>query len=220
MRMYRLATAISLIAIVVAAGCGSSDDGDTTTAAEPTVSSTATAAATTASGTTTAAAPAASGTTDTAAPAARADWASSVCGALATWKSDIAAVGTSLANGDGLSETALQDAADQLDTATSTLTSSLKGVGAPPTPDGPQAKQAVDQLSDDLNAGVDQIKSDTANVTDAAGFATAAAAVAATARTMAGQVTSTVSELRSLDANGDWEKAFSETASCDSLATP
>ncbi len=100
------------------------------------------------------------------------------------------------------------------------MTSSLKDVGAPPTPDGEQAKQAVDQLSDDLNSGVDQIKSATANVTGAAGFATAAAAVAATARTMAAQITSTVSQLRALDANGDWEKAFSQTASCDSLTAP
>ena len=217
MRAYRPTSAIALIAIVVAAGCGSGDDGG---------------------GTTTAAAPAAParrrppnllparrrpsppatvGTTAADDSAARTDWANSICSPLATWKAEVAAVGTVAGDGADLSQAALQDAAGKLETATATLTSGLKDVGAPPTPDGEEAKQQVDQLSDDLNSGVDKIKSDTANVSDAASFATAAAAVAATATTMAGQITSTVSALRSLDANGDWEKAFSQAASCDSI---
>ena len=216
MRMYRPTTALFLIAIAVAAGCGSSDDGGTTTAGESTAAAgTTTATGSTAPGTT-ATEPAAAGTTTAEDLAARTDWANSVCGALATWKSDVAAVGASLTSG-GLTQSALQDAAGKLETATTTLTSGLKDVGAPPTPDGPEAKQHVDQLSDDLNAGVDQIKSDTAKVSDAASFATAAASVVATATTMTGQITSTVSQLRALDANGDWEKAFSQAASCGSL---
>ena len=216
MRTRRLTSAIALLAIVVAAGCGSSGEGGgTTTAAEPTAAGT-TAAETAASGTT-AAEPTVAGTTAADDLAARVDWANSVCGVLVTWKSDVAAVGASLTSGQGVSQTLLQDAAAKLETATTTLTSGLKDVGAPPTPDGEQAKQLVDQLSDDLNAGVDQIKKDTANVSGAAGFAAAATAVAATAATMAGQITSTVSQLRSLDANGDWEKAFSQSAACGSL---
>lgn len=217
MRAYRPTSAIALIAIVVAAGCGSGDDGGgTTTAAAPAATGTTTAAEP-AAGTTTAVAPATVGTTAADDSAARTDWANSICGPLATWKAEVAAVGTALATGQDLSQAALQDAAGKLETATATLTSSLKDVGAPPTPDGEEAKKQVDQLSDDLNSGVDKIKSDTANVSDAASFATAAAAVAATATTMAGQITSTVSSLRSLDANGDWEKAFSQAASCDSI---
>lgn len=219
MRASRPASALALIAVLIAAGCGSSDGGtSTTTASESTVAATTAAAESTAAATT-ATEPAAGSTTTTDDVAARADWANSVCGALATWKSDLAAVGASLASED-LSQSALQGAANDLETASTTLTTSLKAVGAPPTPDGEQAKQAVDQLSDDLNSGVEQIKSDTANVSDAAGFAKAAAAVVATARTMGDQIAATVSQLRSLDANGDWEKAFSQTASCGPLATP
>ena len=218
MRAYRPTSAIALIAIVVAAGCGSGDDGDgTSTAAAPAATGTTTAAEP-AAGTTTAVAPATVGTGAGPATTRPLQQQAARLQPLGDIEAKVAAVGAELATRTGTVAGGAAGRCRKLrDGDGHPHERPEEDVGAPPTPDGEEAKAQVDQLSDDLNSGVDKIKSDTANVSDAASFATAAAAVAATATTMAGQITSTVSALRSLDANGDWEKAFSQAPSCDSM---
>jgi Tfp pilus assembly protein FimV len=159
-------------------------------------------------------------TTTESAAAQRTAWANSFCGSLVSWRSALKSVGTQLKNGQITSKTALANAAGQLETATKTLADSLKGLGKPPTPGAEKAKSAVDQLSQQLSSGADQLKSETANVSGAQGVLGAITSAGTTISAMANDVSATITQLKSIDAQGAWKQAFSQASSCKTLSGP
>jgi hypothetical protein len=135
-----------------------------------------------------------------------------------TWRSAVKSVGTQLKNGQIHSKTALTNAADQLESATKTMSDSLKGLGKPPTPGAEQAKGDVDHLSQQLSSGADQLKSETSNISGAQGVLGAITSAGATVSTMASDVSATLTQLKSIDAQGAWKQAFSQASSCKTLS--
>lgn len=144
-----------------------------------------------------------------------ADWANSVCGALVTWTTTIKSLGSSLKANP--TKAGVQDAVDQAESATKTLSSSLKGLGKPDTQAGQQAKDDIGQLADELTADVDTIQSSVEGASGVAGVLTAISAASATLVTMGTQVSATFGQLQKLDAKGELEQAFSQSASCKQL---
>lgn len=157
-------------------------------------------------------------TTTQSAASARSQYANSVCGALATWKSTLKSVATQLKSGDVRSKAALSTAAGQVESATKTLADSLKNLGKPPTPGAEQVKSNVDQLSQQLSSGADKLKSETADVSGAQGVLTAISSAGATVSSMASDVSTTITQLKSVDAKGAWKNAFSQASSCQTLS--
>jgi hypothetical protein len=154
-------------------------------------------------------------TTTASAASQRTAWANSVCAPLVTWETAVKSIVTQVKSQP--SKSAITSAANQAESATQTLVSSLKGVGKPPTPASGEAKSTVEQLSTQLSDSADQVKSETENISGAQGIAAAASAVAATAKTAKSDVSSALAKLKSLDSNGAWKQAFSEAESCKTL---
>jgi hypothetical protein len=151
-------------------------------------------------------------------PMTTADWADGVCTDINTWKSSLTTAADSLKGGN-ISEDSLKSAADEVTSATDTLTSDLKDLGKPDTQVGQQAKDSLDQLSTDLNTGADSIKTtvdDASGVSDVVGAVTT---VTTTLQTMGNQVSSTVTSLKELDAQGEIEAAFQQSSACQQLSS-
>ena len=155
---------------------------------------------------------------DSSDPETAADWADGVCTAFTTWADSIKAASDPLTSGD-ISKDSLRSAADDLESATATLESDLKGLGKPDIEAGQEAKDAVDQLSSDLKTGAESIKSTAADVSSIGDIVAATAKVGTTLATLQGQVTSTFTTLEQLDAKGELRDAFEQASACQQLSS-
>jgi cell division protein ZapA (FtsZ GTPase activity inhibitor) len=145
------------------------------------------------------------------------DWADGLCSAIGDWTASVSSATTSL-KGDDLSEESVKSAVDDIGNATETFVDDVKGLGKPDTEAGQKAKESLDQLANNLDDDLAEIKS--AGNYFAEGVTGALAAVSAiskTLSTMSQQISSTFSELEQLDAQGELEDAFKQSDSCNDL---
>ena len=143
-------------------------------------------------------------------------WANSLCSAVTTYDTALKAAGSSLQS-SGISESSLRRAVGDVNDATDTFISSLKGLGKPDTAAGAQAKDSVDALTSQLQQDASSIRTATADVSTLSGALTAAVSVTATASGASTQITDTWNSLQQLDAKGELSQAFSNAQSCTSL---
>jgi chromosome segregation ATPase len=157
--------------------------------------------------------------TTTTAPSAaeqRSAYANNVCGALATWKNSLKSVATSLQGGN-LNKSSLQSAAKTVSDANNKLADDVDALGAPKIA-GPQAKTALDSLSTELRTSADQIQSAAKGVTNTASALAAVSTASAALLQMSTDISSTITQLESLDVAQGWKQAFANSASCKSLS--
>lgn len=145
-----------------------------------------------------------------------ADWANGLCTAITTWTSSIRKTGNSLRSGN-LDQASLKQAATEFQTSTKQLADDLKALGKPDTSAGDQAKASVDKLAGEIQADADKIKSAVNGASGAAGVQQALTTIAGTLTQMGSQLTTSFSELGSLDAKGELESAFKKAPACSSL---
>jgi hypothetical protein len=146
------------------------------------------------------------------------DWADGVCSAINTWTDSLRSAGQSLSGGN-LSESSLTGATDDLKDATAQLKDDLSGLGAPDTESGDKAKQTTDELSKNIQQGVDSIEGAVKDATSGGGIVTAVTTVTSTLSTMGSQVQTAFGELEKLDPGGELESAFQNASSCKSLTS-
>jgi hypothetical protein len=139
------------------------------------------------------------------------DWAEGVCAATKVYKESLVTASDSV-KGGGLSKSGLQDAAQNVKTATDTYVSSLKDLGSPETDSGKAAKTTVDNL-------VASLQHDANEIADASsGSVLEAVSVVSTALVTArDEVASAVDELEKVDAKGELKNAFATAPSCVAL---
>jgi methyl-accepting chemotaxis protein len=155
--------------------------------------------------------------TVTEAPSGAQAWANSVCQAVTSWNSAITSAGASLK--DNPTEEGLRSAADQIRSATKTLSDDLKGLDAPDTENSQEAKAATDELATELEHGLNEITSAVDEASGVSGALTAISAVSSTLVTMGDQVSSTVQRLEQIDAQGELGDAFVQSEACNGLGT-
>jgi hypothetical protein len=146
------------------------------------------------------------------------NWADGVCSAINTWTDSLRSAGQSLSGGN-LSESSLTGATDDLKDATAQLKDDLSGLGAPDTESGDKAKQTTDELSSNIQEGVDTIEGAVKGATSGGGIVTAVTTVTSTLSTMGSQVQTAFGELEKLDPGGELESAFQDASSCKSLTS-
>jgi hypothetical protein len=146
------------------------------------------------------------------------EWADGLCAAVSTWTSALSAVGDELEE-SGLSKDAIDDAVNDVKSATDTLLDDLGDLGKPDTEAGDQAQQSLDQLSTNLEQDVDSIEAAVEDASSPSELLQAAPAVGDTLATMGTQVRSTVQELEDLDPAGELKSAFEQASSCDNLSS-
>jgi hypothetical protein len=145
------------------------------------------------------------------------EWADGVCSAITTWRTSVASAADSLRAGD-LSEKGIEDAFDDFESATDDFVDDLQGLGRPETEAGTQAKDALDQLADDVEDNVSQMKRAVDDISGVSGVLEAVTVVGAGLSRLGDQVSAAFSKLEDLDAGGELERAFRDASSCDELA--
>jgi len=152
---------------------------------------------------------------DESVPAAT-QWAGDVCTAVNTWRSDIAATASSVTSNP--TRAGLQAAADDAKSTTQTLVDTLKGLGAPDTESGDEARSALDTLSTGLQGDVDAIQQAVQGVSDVQGLLAAVSSVSATLTNISSQLSDALDQLGSLrDVDDQLRQAFTDAESCDGL---
>jgi methyl-accepting chemotaxis protein len=146
------------------------------------------------------------------------DWANGVCEAVSTWSESIRSTADSLRSG-ATSPDALRDAVDEFADATQTFVDDLRGLGAPDTEAGDEAKAALDELSEDVDENIEEMNNAVEGASGVSGIVEAATSVSTTLAAMGQQLSSTFSELEGLDASGEIEDAFRDADSCDELTS-
>ena len=146
------------------------------------------------------------------------DWATNFCSALTTWTSSVKSAATSL-KGDP-SEDGLKSAAGDIKSASDTLVGDLNGLGKPDTKSGQDAKDAIDQLSSEVEDDVQEMQSAVDKVSGVQGVLAATSSVSATLSKMGDQINSAASKLDSADPGGELKQAFQKAPACKSLTSP
>jgi ABC-type transporter Mla subunit MlaD len=144
------------------------------------------------------------------------EWADDVCSSVTTWTDSISSAVDSL-RGDNLTEDGLRSAVDDVESATSDFVDDVKGLGAPDTEAGQQAKESLDRLADDVEENVAEIEEALDDASGGSGVLEALTVITGTLSTMGAQLSSTFAALEQLDPGGELEEAFREADSCDEL---
>jgi hypothetical protein len=145
------------------------------------------------------------------------EWAGDVCTAVSTWADSLTQTASSLQGGN-ISEDSLRNAADEAKSATDTLVDDLKGLGAPDTEAGSEAKDSIDKLADGLEQQADTIESAADDVSGVSGVLGAISTVTGALGAMGTEVSSTFAQLQQLDAAGELKQAFQDSSSCQDLS--
>jgi hypothetical protein len=146
------------------------------------------------------------------------DWADGVCSAINTWTDSLSSAGQSLTGGN-LSENALTGAASDLQDSTAQLKDDLGSLGKPDLSSGDKAKETVDTMSSNIQAGVDKIEGAITDAKNGGNLVGALNTVTSSISTMGTQVQTAVSDLEKLDPGGELESAFKNASSCKSLTS-
>jgi hypothetical protein len=145
------------------------------------------------------------------------EWAGGLCSALTTWTSSVKSSANSLKGNP--SEDGLKSATGDIKSASDTLVSDLKDLGKPDTKAGQDAKDAVDQLSSEVEDDVQEMQSAVDNVSGVQGVLTASSSVSATLSKMGNQINSAASKLESADPGGELKQAFQNAPACKDLTS-
>jgi len=111
----------------------------------------------------------------------------------------------------------VQDAVDDLGSATREFIDDVRGLGTPDTEAGEQAKELLDQLADDVDDSLSEMEEAVDDASGVSGVVEAVTAVSAGISSLGAKLTSTFTELEQLDGGGELEAAFEEADSCDEL---
>jgi hypothetical protein len=145
------------------------------------------------------------------------EWAGDVCSSITTWTDSISSTVESLREEDDLTEEDLRSAVEDAESATNDFVDDLKGLDAPDTDAGQEAKESLDQLADAVEENVATIEEALADASGGSGVLEAMTVVTGTLATIGAQLSSTFAALEQLDAGGELEEAFREADSCGEL---
>jgi hypothetical protein len=144
------------------------------------------------------------------------DWAQSVCQAVGDWRESVQSTAEELAGGGTPSADELRDAADDVRSATDDLVSELRDIEAPESGEVGQARDAVQQLGDD----VERRRGEVDDAIDAAESNPSVAAVLDVAAQVAAALRDTAQELTAAfqGAGEEVKQAFSDAEACNDLS--
>lgn len=157
--------------------------------------------------------------TDSATGSAPAEWADGFCTAVSTWTDELQAIGDSIADPSSLNVDALEQAVEDLGTATDTFVDDVRDLGAPDTESGEAVQDSLDSLADTLETEQGDIET---AIDDASGLTELAGAIATIGTSLSAMGTAfqnTLQALEDADASGELETALQESSACDEIAS-
>jgi uncharacterized phage infection (PIP) family protein YhgE len=147
---------------------------------------------------------------------ATANWANDFCQAIANWTTSIQGAGETLRSGN-VSAQSLKDSAGDIKDATNTFASDLRDLDKPDTEAGDKAKEQLDKLAGQIEDDADEIQEAVEGADSLADAQKALATVGTTLATMSSQITSALSEIGTLDPDGELQDAFNDADQCQKL---
>lgn len=150
------------------------------------------------------------GSDDSSKKSSTTDWANGVCSAITSYRQSLTDAADSFRT--NASKNGLQDATEQVQKATDGFVESMKSLGKPDTDAGKEAKETLSTLSQQLNSGLDTVKS-----AEGTGVVQGLATVTGAFATAQTQVKSAFDRLEGLDAQGELSDAFDQASACASL---
>jgi hypothetical protein len=145
------------------------------------------------------------------------EWANDLCTAVTSWTEALQAEGNAVTSSP--SEESLREAASGLESATDTFLEDVRDLGTPDTEAGTEARAAVDELADTVEAEKQEIEDAVDDASGITGVTSAISAVAASLTAMGEAFEQTFERLEDLDGGGELEQAFEEADACDELVS-
>lgn len=143
-------------------------------------------------------------------------WAGDLCTAVNTWRNSISSTAASLAANP--SREGLEEAADDARETTETLIDTVRGLGAPDTESGEEARETVESLADSVESNVEKIESTVEDVSGIDGVLQAVSSVSATVATISADLKSSLDQLAGLqDVDDELRQSFTDAESCNGV---
>jgi hypothetical protein len=146
------------------------------------------------------------------------EWAEGFCSALVDWLGELERATGELRDFRSLSQEAFDQAGSDIRSATEDLTAELRGLGAPDTNSGEEARQAVDTFATSAEAGLDEIEQAVEDVFGGTSIPDAITSITAALTSINKAYTTMFSSLREIDPEKELQDALKDAESCDDLA--
>lgn len=146
------------------------------------------------------------------------EWASGFCTAITTWKDSVTSITEQFSNPSSLSSDGLKDAANDVSSATQTLTDDLKGLGTPDTESGEEVKTSIDDLSTTVESEVADIESAADGVSGLSDLPNAITSITASLSAMSNAFASALQSVESADVSGELQTALEDSPECANIS--
>jgi hypothetical protein len=143
------------------------------------------------------------------------EWAEAFCGATNTWLDELQRIGSDLTS----SPTAegLEQAAEELDTATDAYVDEVEGLGGPDTEGGDEIEEATQEFTDAVDEQKAEVDEAVEDASDATGVAGALAAVGGAVQALGGALQTLLQTIENADVSGELETAFEDAEACSEI---
>jgi len=145
------------------------------------------------------------------------EWAEGYCSAIVDWATELRRATDELRDYRSLSQEAFDQAGADIRSATEAFTSELRGLGAPDTDFGEEARQAVDTFATATEADLADIERAVEDVSGITGISKAVVSITAALTSMNKSFTTMVNALRRIDPEKELQTALEDAESCDDL---
>ena len=143
-------------------------------------------------------------------------WAEDFCGAITTWHAALTDATDEL-RGLSISRDSLEQAADDMRSATTDFVDDLQALGAPETTSGEEAKQAIDDFETSLEEGRADIEAAVDDVSGITGVPKAIQDITAALSSIDAARSKMLAAIRTEDAQDELQSAFENADACDDL---
>jgi hypothetical protein len=146
-----------------------------------------------------------------------AEWAEGFCSALVDWLGELERATGELRDYRSLSQEAFDQAGGDIRSATEDLTAELRGLGAPDTNSGEEARRAVDTFATSAEAELDEIEQAVEDVFGGTPITRAITTITASLTSINEAYTEMFASLRKVDPKKELQAALKDAESCDDL---
>lgn len=146
-----------------------------------------------------------------------AEWAESFCTAITSWTDELQEIQESATS--SLSAESIEQAAEDVETATDEFVEEVRALGGPDTESGQEIEDAVQEFTDTAEAEKEEVLEAVDDVSDASDVAGALSVVGSSLQSMATALQSMFDAFEDADVGGELETAFEDTPACTELTS-
>ena len=146
------------------------------------------------------------------------EWTEGFCSAIVDWLGELERATGELRDYRSLSQEAFDQAGSDIRSATEVLTADLRGLGAPDTDSGDEARQALDTFVTSAEADLDEIEQAVEDVFGGTPITQAITTITAALTSINEAYTAMFASLRKIDPKKELQEALKDAESCDDLA--